>query len=166
MTLRGIVAVFFLGSTLAFAQQSEDLPAQVKVKVLDEAGVPVGRARVVLSTYASWVPGRRNAGGDEHMTQVGATGPDGVVALTLKSASGRYGCMVLPLPEFHWDRGKEYVFTNAVAGRWDPWGPEVTIVLKRKNTDYTPLAEAAPVTGKAGGTDVSKDPLVARPLQR
>ena len=140
--------------------QDEHL-AQVRLRVIDEAQVPLARARVVLSTYTAWIPGRAEAGRDEYNTVLGATDTNGIVALSLKGSSGRYGFMVLPLPEFHWDRGKEYVFTNAVAGRWEPWNPVVTIVLKRKTFDYAPPAETVVLPGKGG--DVSKDPLVARP---
>jgi hypothetical protein len=153
-----VAGVLFAWS--AFSQ--EEYQAQVRVRVVDEAGVPVARARVVLSTYTAWIPGRKDAGRDEYNTEMGLTDGSGSVAITLKGSSGRYSYMALPLPEFHWDRGKEYVFTNYAAGRWEPWSPTVTITLKRKVSEYTP--EAAAVSGVTKAQpDVSKDPLVAGP---
>ena len=162
MTLRLALILVLLSISPGFAQQVDEHLAQVKVRVTDEAGVPVARARIMLSTYTSWVPGRRDAGRDEYNTALGFTDANGLVALSLKGSSGRYGCVVLPMPEFHWDRGKEYVFTNSAAGRWEPWEPLVSIVLKRKAVSYSP-ADALAGTNKPVESDVSKDPMVAKP---
>lgn len=143
----------------------EDQPARLKIRVVDQEGVPVSRARVVLSTYAAWIPGRQ-ADGAEYATAQGSTDGNGEVALTLKGSSGRYSCMVLPMPDFQMHRGKDYVFTNSVASRWEPWEAPLTITLKRKATAYTSLEALAPESVAAPQTNsatVSKDPLVAAP---
>jgi hypothetical protein len=162
MICRFLSLFFLFGLASAVAQSVDERLAEVRVRVTDDSDVPVVRARVVVSTYNGWVPGRKGAGRDDYSTATGATDTNGVVSLSLKGSSGRYACMVLPLPEFHFDRGRDYVFTNSAAGKWEPWGPVVPIVLKRKARDYAPVSEAERGPAKPGA-DVSKDPLVSGP---
>jgi hypothetical protein len=145
----------------ALAQEQGDNLAQLRIRVTDEDGVPVSRAEVALSTFINWVPGRRDAGRDEYNTVVGSTDTNGMTVLNLKSSTGRFGCMVLPLPGFQFDKGTEYVFTNAVAGRWEPWAPLVPLLLKRQSFNRAPPAKAsAKEADQAPG--MSKDPHVGR----
>ena len=131
--------------------------ARVVVLVKDEGGTPIPRAQVSFSTFSSWVPGRKNAGRDDYNTVVGSTDTNGLVALSLKGPTSRYGCMVLPLSGYHWDKGMEYRFTNAVAGRWEPWSPLLTVVLKRKSSE----SEQTEVSGESAS---NRAPIVSKEL--
>lgn len=150
-----------LALSAALAQDVEESLAQFRIRVLDEAGATVPRARVALSTFSNWVPGRTGVGQEEYSTVVGATDTNGLTVLKLKGSTGRYSFLVLPLAGFSFDKGTEYVFTNAVSGRWEPWFPLVSIVLKRHSAE---VATPAPADGKAAGQapGVSKDPQVGR----
>jgi hypothetical protein len=151
--------ILLLGTAMA-----QDLPenlALIRFRVTDQAGAPVPQARVALSTFSNWVPGRKDVGRDEYNTVVGSTDTNGLVELKLKGASGRYGYLVLPLAGFAFDRGTEYVFTNAASGRWEPWSLLVPIVLKRHSAQAANSSDAAgnPVEKTPA---VSKDPQVGR----
>ncbi len=135
--LRFAIALF-LGA--AWAQDGEDALAQIRVLVTDDAGAPVPKVEVAVTTYSNWIPGGKGAGRDEYNTVVGTTGTNGMMVLNLKSATGRFGCMALPRAGYRFDKGVEYVFTNTVAGRWAPWSPLVPVVLKRLSHDSDPLA--------------------------
>ena len=114
---------------LAFG--AEEHVARLQVRVTDENGLPVTNVRVALSTFSTWVPGQAGVGRDENNTVVGVTDTNGMTALSLKSETGRLGCMVLPVAGFQWHLGTDYTFTNAAAGRWEPWAPVLPVVLKR-----------------------------------
>jgi hypothetical protein len=161
------VLAILLCAMAASAQRVEEFLAQIRVRVTDDGGSPVSQARVMLSTYNAWVPARQGAGRDEYATETGVTDTNGCVTLSLKGTSGRYNCIVLPLPGFRFDRGQETVFTNAVSGRWEPWPRQVDLVLKR--TTPAPSAEGGPATGEAippvvdpRPVNVSKDPAIGR----
>jgi hypothetical protein len=154
-------ALLLLGS--ATAQQAvEDYLAQVRIRVTDDSGAPVARAEVALSTFSNWVPGRKAMGRDEYSTIVGATDTNGMTVLKLKGSTGRYGCMVLPLPGYQFDKGTEYVFTNSATGRWEPWSPLVPLVLKRRSATSLPAPASEPGKAATSAPGVSKDPQVGR----
>jgi len=122
-------AVWLLGAAALFGAESYD--ACLSVRVTDEDGHPVPRARVSVSTFRGWVPSTAGAGRDETMTAVAVTDTNGCATVTVKSETGRLGCIVLPLPGFQWDLGIEHAFVRVVRGRWEPWAPQVGIRLKR-----------------------------------
>lgn len=165
-----VLAVLLCAGVVS-AQKVDEFLAKVLVRVTDDAGMPVSQARVLLSTYNAWVPARQGVGRGEYGTELGVTDTNGCVALSLKSSSGRYNCMALPLPGFHFDRGLETVFTNSAAGRWEPWASQVNLVLKRsepppaREDDFAPVA-IQPVNPGSRPGNVSKDPAIGfRPGQ-
>lgn len=158
----GFILGLTMGVTAAgLAAGAEDYLARLQVRVTDETGAPMARARVAVSTFNTWVPGRPGVGRDENATVVGVTDTNGVTALTLKSETGRLGCMVLPVAGYQWHLGSEYTFTNAAEGRWEPWSPLLPVTLKRTGTGVPePRADGA----AAGETSVTpKDPGIALP---
>lgn len=161
---------------LMAADPGEELPdytAQLQVRVTDEAGVPVPQAKVAFSTYRAWIPGSKGGGRDDYRMIMGVTGTNGMTVMMLKGSTGRYGCMVLPLAGFQWDKGTEYVFTNAAGGRWEPWSPLVTIIMKRRSNLSSAMeslpgrsessALAHTNNAEAGSTPVSKAPEIVSP---
>ncbi|MFO7534169.1 MAG: Ig-like domain-containing protein [Kiritimatiellia bacterium] len=157
MKCKWMVVMFFGALTGSLAQEAADSLAQVRIRVTDDAGTPVPSAQVAFSTYNTWVPASEGVGRGEYETVVGRTDSNGLVRLSLKTPTGNCGFMALPLAGYHWDKGQEYVFTNAVLGRWEPWSPLVEIVLKRR--DAAP--EGSPKEAKPAGA--VKDSRFERP---
>ena len=151
-----------LGAAVLEAQPPSNAVAQLRVRVTDETGLPVARARVAVSTFNTWVPGRAGVGRDENATVVGVTDTNGMTVLSLKSETGRLGCMVLPVAGYHWHLGTDYAFTNAAAGRWEPWSPLLPVTLKRIDTGLVPEPPAG-VPASGGKPVTPKDPGIALP---
>lgn len=156
--MKCMTAVFLGVLAAALAQEAVNSLAQVRIRVTDDTGAPVPRAEVAFSTYHTWVPASQGLGRDEYETVVGRTDSNGLVRLALKSPTGKCGCMALPLAGYHWDKGQQVIFTNAVIGRWEPWSPLVEIVLKRRVE-----ASAAPAAGEKPAAPMSKDARFDRP---
>ncbi len=127
------VTGLFLGILVRAVALDERQPAaaELRVRVTDEGGRPLSAVRVLLTTSSTWVPDARIGIRDEAETVSGRTDTNGMVVLGMPSRDGRVGCIAVPSPGFLWSRGVEYRFTNVVEGRWIPWSPEISIILKR-----------------------------------
>jgi len=125
----GFIVTYLFPS--AVSEDQVTARAELRIRVMDEAGRPLPAIRVLVSTSAAWVPDTRMIVRDEAESVAGRTDTNGMVVLRLESRDGRVSCLAMPEPGFQWPRAVEYRFTNMVEGRWEPWSPEISIVLKR-----------------------------------
>ncbi len=160
--------ICFLIATVSFSE-SERPVSQITIHVRADDGIMVTGIVVGVGTFWKHVPGE-GFGRDEHKTVTGKTDANGFVTLSIPSLTGDVGFSPhLPLSGFYWDRGDRIKFTNAVAGKWQPWNPTVELQLKRIGNPIPMYAKKygerktvkIPEIGKAIGFDLMQSDWVA-----
>jgi hypothetical protein len=131
--------------------------AHVVVAVRDEDGSAVTNVEVGVGTYVRRIPGL----GSSATAQVGArTDTNGYARLTIPSRRGDLYLRMRPTEGFYYDRGIELRMTNAVVGRWQPWGQTNVLVVRRIVNPIPMYAMRfggnVPVNGKPVGFDLMK----------
>lgn len=135
--------------------------------VVDEDGAAVTNARVGMSTFKRWIPGPE-FGKDEYSRVEGLTDTNGLVSLTIESERGDLAVHIKPMSGFYYDQGAGFQMTNAVGGRWEPWGKTSALVVRRIVNPIPMYARAflgsdlmVPENGKPVGFDLMKGDWVA-----
>lgn len=134
-----------------------DLPeAKVTVKVVDEFSNPVENADVFV--------GFQDAKGKEHgikdVAERGVTGTDGIFSASRKTIDHiAYGAEKVG----YYKSYVEYHFSTRANGRWQPWNPEFTLVLRKIENPVAMYARDThmtliklPVANKSVGFDLLK----------
>ncbi len=141
--------------------------AHVIFCVKDDDGMVVTNARVGMSTIEK--PVRVSEFGESELPRVeGRTDTNGLVSLTLASQYGNLAVHVKPMSGFYYDQGVRIRMTNAVGGRWEPWGQTNVLVVRRIVNPIPMYARAfggselmVPENGKPVGFDLMKGDWVA-----
>jgi hypothetical protein len=104
--------------------------AHVVVAVRDEDGSAVTNVEVGVGTFVRRIPGPE-AGFAETAQVEARTDTNGFASLTIPSRRGDLYLRMRPTEGFYYDRGTELRMTNAVGGRWEPWGQTNVLVVRR-----------------------------------
>lgn len=145
-----IVAVNFLLSTgTSFAFMSQ---AKITVKVVSESGQSVEKAEVGIGFETNSQP--------KELAVTGITDSEGRFSGSAR-CNGYIGFKVAK-PGYYMSFGKyEFSYKNKGIIRWEPWNPEVTIVLRKIENPVSMYARDSrqstliiPVTGKDVGFDL------------
>jgi hypothetical protein len=105
-------------------------PTQMTIKVTDDTGAPVPAGYVRASTFSYWERGEgfgQNI--NEHYTATINKG--GVAILEGPSLGGSLAYGVYLEGNYYPGAGGEYQFKEVVNGRWEPWNPQLEIVVPR-----------------------------------
>ena len=154
--------------------------AKLSLRVLDDSGNAITNGSVQVTTFDRWEPGGI-AGKDMMARAVGNTDTNGLVAIQFSCLDGsaKYGVVSDnnkndPLyievdgKKYYRDMGGAISFTNNSAGRWEPWNPEVNVMLKAVENPVSMYARflrsrsgKLPKINKAIGFDLIKSDWVA-----
>jgi hypothetical protein len=104
--------------------------AYVVIAVRDEDGSAVTNVEVGVGTFVRRIPGPE-AGFAETAQVEARTDTNGFARLTIPSRRGDLYIGMQPTDGFYYDRGIELRMTNAVGGRWEPWGQTNVLVVRR-----------------------------------
>ena len=162
-----VVVLAVLAVTRCYAEQQGAM-VQMLFRVRADDGGVISNAVVGVSTFGRNIPGD-NFGRDVSDTTTGRVDTNGEAVLSLPSLSGEASYSVRPLEGYYWNKGERTRFTNAVAGKWQPWNPTIQIVLKRKVNPTSLMAvkygsggrKSVPEIGRPIGFDLAKADWVA-----
>lgn len=155
-----LVALWLLMAFVVFAAAEE---AKFTVRVHDEVGVVITNARVRVGVTVPIKPGWGWGGGKEEIWD-GATDANGLCVVQLK-CYGEAGLSVTK-EGYYGSSGYKVMFTNLVSGKWEPWNPEIDVVLRPKVLPipmYTKQVHdvKVPIFGQAVGFDLLRGDWVA-----
>ena len=141
--------------------------AHVVVAVRDEDGSAVTNVEVGVGTFVRRIPGPE-AGFAETAQVEARTDTNGFARLTIPSRRGDLYLHMRPTEGFYYDRGIELRMTNAVGGRWEPWGQTNVLVVRRIVNPIPMYAKTflgsdlmVPENGKPVGFDLMEGDWVA-----
>ncbi len=140
--------------------------AMITVRVTDEVGSIVTNAEVRAGFVESIKPGWGWGGGKENKWQ-GRTDANGLCVI-VENCQGEAG-LAAGKDGYYWSSGYKVCFTNIVgvaAKKWEPWNPEVDIVLKKVGNPIPMYAKwvremTISEAGKTIGFDLQKGDWVA-----
>ncbi|MBU0678478.1 MAG: Ig-like domain-containing protein [Verrucomicrobia bacterium] len=163
--MKRILSILLVGllANSVLADAEKKYPAQLTLRVVDDAGAPVSKAEVVISTFSHWISGE-DFGRNVYDQAEGVTDTNGTATVALDGHTGKYKYMAHPPEGYYWSPAIEYVFTNVLEGRWSPWNPVVEFTLKRvvdpipmyAKRYEIPYDETFPVEGEPVGFDLMK----------
>ena len=106
--------------------------ARITMHLVDESGAALADVPIQVERYTHTIPGPE-LGIDQWDAVTHLTDAIGNSTFTTRSPLNRLGYMVANAPPgFYEDRGGEFLFDHEPSwGRWRPWNPTVTHVLKR-----------------------------------
>ncbi|RXK55071.1 hypothetical protein ESB00_03995 [Oleiharenicola lentus] len=105
-------------------------PTQITFKVVDDLGSPVTAGIVRASTFSYWKSGE-GFGRDVNEHYKASINKDGIAVLEGSSLRGSLAYGVYPEGNYYPGFGGEYRFKQVENGRWEPWNPQVEIVVPR-----------------------------------
>ena len=105
-------------------------PAQITFKGVDDQGQRVTAGTVRASTFFHGVPAD-GFGRDETETDVAKINDEGIAVVKRGSIRGDFRYGVYPVGRYYSGGGFPHTFSEVRLGRWDPWNPEVTVVVPR-----------------------------------
>ncbi len=106
-------------------------PSMLSFRVVDDLGAPVPEGEVKVSTFSHWVPGE-GFDRDEYENFGTTLSAEGLASLTVPNIRGRLAYGVYPNSKYYPVTAQSYQFSQVRGGRWEPWNPEVTVVVPRK----------------------------------
>lgn len=154
-----VMSVFFvllLGCSRAF-----DFPeAKISIKVVDEKGNPMEAVNAGISFGEPDGKGQQKV-----VTEKGMTGPDGIFSASRKTINQiAYGAE----KQGYYKSYGRYDFLSHAEGRWLPWNPEMTLVLRKIENPVPMYARdthmkiiTLPVANKSIGFDLIEYDWVA-----
>ncbi len=119
-----------LGLAVPLVRSQTKLPAQITFRVVDDLGQPVTGGTLSASTFSHGVPSE-GFGHQVNDIFTVALGSKGVAILNGESLNGEFIYAVEPTGKYYPGAGGKHKFTSSESGRWEPWNPEVTIVVPR-----------------------------------
>lgn len=149
LVISSILLVVFSTSVFGF-----DPSAKFTVKVLDENESPIEGALVEAGFAIKY--------GKDFKNIDKKTDSNGVAIIAARSAWTKVGFQITK--EGHYKSSGDAVFKSASTGRWEPWNPELRIILKKiinpvpmygRNSKHTKKIEL-PLAGKGIGFDLIK----------
>jgi hypothetical protein len=104
--------------------------AKITVRVVDDAGSPVTSGVVQVSTFARWVPGE-GFGHDEHDQYEAKLTDEGIAVVEMRCLRNEisYGSQLND--HYYSGGGGLFRFKEVINGRWEPWNPQLEIVVPR-----------------------------------
>ena len=105
-------------------------PSMISFRVVDDLGAPVSEGEVKLSTFSHWVPGE-GFGRDEYDQRRAPLTKDGEVSFEVPNIRGDVEYAVYPKGKYYPVTMQSYRFNQVQNGRWEPWNPEVTVIVPR-----------------------------------
>jgi hypothetical protein len=105
-------------------------PAHITFKVTDDAGVPVPAGIVHASTFSYWERGE-GFGRDVHDQYQVQISKAGAAVISGSSLRGSFDYVIYPEGKYYAGSGGFYQFKEVVNGRWEPWNPQLEIVVPR-----------------------------------
>lgn len=148
-----IIATMIVLANVSFADE-EHAEAKLTLRVVNEQGLPVENANSgVTFTKILWWDSKS-------IPVEGITDENGIFSASNNtSREVHYGAD----KEGYYESNYKYRFRNIKDGRWEPWNPEVMVVLRKKenpvpmyarNTQYFSKYMIIPVLGKEVGFDL------------
>ncbi len=105
-------------------------PAQITVKVVDDVGTPVTSGVVYVGTFSHWVRGE-GFGYDEHDKFEAPINKDGVAVVEIRCLRNDISYWPKLDARYYGSGGARYLFKEVQNGRWEPWNPQLEIVVPR-----------------------------------
>lgn len=106
-------------------------PAKITVRVVDDAGTPITAGIVRASVFSKWVRGE-GFGYDEHENFDTSLNQEGVAEINVLSPRKDFGYWPIVDEKCYYSGGGgRYRFKQVLNGRWEPWNPEIKIVVPR-----------------------------------
>lgn len=105
-------------------------PARITVKVVDDAGAPITSGTVRTSTFAKWVRGE-GFGHDEYDNFEAIINKEGIAIVEMSCLRSDIGYWPELNDSYYNGGGGRYRFKEVVNGRWEPWNPQLEIVVPR-----------------------------------
>jgi hypothetical protein len=138
--------------------------ASIIVEVVDDAGLKVPNAKATAGYATQIAPGDGWGSGAPQIVK-GVTDSNGVCTLIGAGNGGEVGVSVQK-DGYYSGSGYGIIFTNSIAGKWQPWNPVVDVVLKKVGNPIPMYAKrvqsvAIPEHNKNVGYDLLMGDLVA-----
>lgn len=163
------MATALMSLVLLGASGSERHRAQITFRVITDAGQPVPGIDLTVSNFLRWKAGE-GFGEDVYERIKVRTDGKGLAVFETPSARQYLGYSVSGVPGYYSTHETRYWFKEVQNGRWQPWNPQVDVVLKpvlRPIPMYArvmgrlPALLELPVRGTPVGFDLEKGEWVA-----
>lgn len=105
-------------------------PSMISFRVVDDLGAPVTEGEIKLFTFSHWVPGE-GFGHDEYEQRRGPITKEGAASFELPNIRGDVEYAVHPKGRYYPVTMQTYRFNQVQNGRWEPWNPEVAVIVPR-----------------------------------
>ncbi len=105
-------------------------PSMISFRVVDDLGAPVTKGEIKVSTFSHWVPGE-GFGHDEYDQRRVPITPEGKASFEAPNIRGQLEYNVYPSGKYYPVTMQSYRFRQVESGRWEPWNPEVTVIVPR-----------------------------------
>ncbi len=105
-------------------------PAKMTFKVTDDAGAPVQGMEVRTSTFAYWERGEGFGRSIDDLDSA-TTDKNGLAELETPSLRGSFAYGPYPKGNYYQVPSLHYQFKEVINGRWEPWNPQLEIVVPR-----------------------------------
>ena len=105
-------------------------PSMISFRVVDDLGAPVSEGEVKVSTFSHWVPGE-GFGRDEYDQRRAPLDKKGEVSFEVPNIRGDVEYAIYPQGKYYPVTMQSYRFKEVKNGRWEPWNPEVTVIIPR-----------------------------------
>jgi len=127
--MKKLFTFFVLGAVVCMQPLFADNPeAKITVHVVDDQGHSLIKFPVMFQAYVGWTPGE-GFGVGRYSFMTNNTDTAGKVTATAGLYSREFDIRVGNIAGYY-SGGIDYNYTNAVAGKWQPWNPTVEFVVK------------------------------------
>ncbi len=126
------ILIIIYMSMAAQADSSQiEYPSMVTFRIIDDAGSIVTNGEVRISTFSHWVSGE-GFGRDDDRNYSAALDDKGRASFEVINVRGAIAYGVYPNSNYYPVLMQTYQFRQIESGRWEPWNPEISVVLPRK----------------------------------
>ena len=114
---------------------------RVTVRVVDEKGMPVANARACIGFSKNIPPGE--GWGTRPFSIVGQTDTNGM--FSAEAEANPSGSCSASKEGYYPTLGVDFIFTNIVDNRWEPWNPTMVVMLRKVENPIPMYAKRVPI---------------------